>query len=42
MSGKFEKPFEHLEEAPIGELQAAMGSGQSTARQLAEMYLVLI
>src|SRR6266699_3023700 len=39
MSERFENPFAHLEEATIGELQAAMASGQLTARQLAEMYL---
>src|SRR6266700_2871979 len=39
MSERFENPFEHLEEATIGELQAAMASGQLTARRLAEMYL---
>jgi Asp-tRNA(Asn)/Glu-tRNA(Gln) amidotransferase A subunit family amidase len=39
MSGRFENPFAHLEEATIVELQAAMASGQFTARQLAEMYL---
>ena len=39
MSERFENPFAHLEEATIGELQAAMASGQLTARRLAEMYL---
>src|SRR5215467_6404122 len=39
MSGRFENPFAHLEEATISELQAAMDSGQFTARRLAEMYL---
>jgi len=39
MSESFENPFAHLEEATIGELQAAMASGQLTARRLAEMYL---
>ncbi len=39
MSKRFENPFAHLEEATIGELQAAMASGQLTARRLAEMYL---
>jgi amidase len=39
MSERFENPFAHLEEATIVELQAAMASGQFTARRLAEMYL---
>jgi len=39
MSERFENPLAHLEEITIGELQAAMASGQLTARRLAEMYL---
>ena len=39
MTERFENPFAHLEEATIVELQAAMASGQLTARRLTEMYL---
>ncbi|HLG62453.1 MAG TPA: amidase [Ktedonosporobacter sp.] len=34
-----QRPFIHLEEVTIAELQAAMAAGHLTARQLAEMYL---